>query len=125
MINFMAISEKPSSLDSPQELAPQVFFPPDEVCVQMVSKSLSDRLLGKYFDASEFDFDYEQSSIWSPLIPSRAIFLSASPRNIINSTSHFSKTEFLIGKFKKVKKAQIGHWFRNCINACIKVVWCS
>ncbi|KAF9660806.1 hypothetical protein SADUNF_Sadunf19G0001900 [Salix dunnii] len=43
----------------------------------MVPKSDSERLLGKFFDASQYDFDYEQSSLWSPPIPARRVFLAA------------------------------------------------
>ncbi|CAO2823501.1 unnamed protein product [Amaranthus hypochondriacus] len=40
--------------------------PKCSIKIQLVSKSKSERLVEKYFDAFEFDFDYEQSGIWSP-----------------------------------------------------------
>ena len=57
--------------------------------IQMVSKSVSERLLGKFFDASQYDFDYEQSGLWSPPIQRRA-FLD-SPGKICSQDVIFSK----------------------------------
>ncbi|KAJ6886725.1 hypothetical protein NC651_027167 [Populus alba x Populus x berolinensis] len=64
----------------------------------MVSKSDSERLLGKYFDASQYGFDYEQSSLWSPLIPARRVFL-ASP------AGHRCYEDEFFSKLKKAKRA--------------------
>ncbi|CAI9088830.1 OLC1v1023269C1 [Oldenlandia corymbosa var. corymbosa] len=89
--------------------------------VQMVSKRLSDRLMDKYFDASEFDFDYEQSELWSPFIipTSSAIHLSSSRTHQLNHNNiHFFQNQWL-GKLervvKKAKKAQIADWFKTSI----------
>ncbi|KAG5254914.1 Leucine-rich repeat protein kinase family protein [Salix suchowensis] len=65
---------------------------------QVVSKSVSERLLGKFFDASQYDFDYEQSGLWSPPIAARRVFL-ASPAGHI-----YSEDEFFL-KLKKGKRA--------------------
>ncbi|KAE9617044.1 hypothetical protein Lal_00034453 [Lupinus albus] len=62
---------------------------PTSPCIQTVSKSVSERLLGKFFDASQFDFDYEQSSLWSPPIK-RTVFLT-SPGNICTEDEMFRK----------------------------------
>lgn len=47
--------------------------------VQMVSKTESERLLGKFFDASKYDFDYDQSGLWSPPLCPNKVFLEYSP----------------------------------------------
>nr|GME02658.1 putative pentatricopeptide repeat-containing protein At1g53330 [Ipomoea batatas] len=66
--------------------SPDTCFSQGSPYVQLVSKTLSDRLLGKYFDASEFDFDYEQSSLWSPVV-SRTVWLT-SPGNLCSKKPH-------------------------------------
>ncbi|KAL3733900.1 hypothetical protein ACJRO7_023278 [Eucalyptus globulus] len=72
---------EPSSLASSSETTSEST---DSPTVQMVSRSVSDRLLGKFFDAHQFDFDYEQSSIWSPPIR-RSVYLD-SPGNAVRCT---------------------------------------
>ncbi|KAL9233982.1 hypothetical protein vseg_008910 [Gypsophila vaccaria] len=47
--------------------------------VHLVSKSKNERLLEKYFDAFEFDFDYEKSGIWSPPVR-RTAYIGSSGR---------------------------------------------
>ncbi|MFQ6662284.1 hypothetical protein Gotur_030148 [Gossypium turneri] len=68
MSNFQVFSSSPSNL--PQS---------SPVKVQVVPKSVSDRLLEKFLDVSEFNFDYEKSGIWSPPVR-RSAFLSSPGR---------------------------------------------
>ncbi|CAN4102967.1 unnamed protein product [Withania somnifera] len=81
----------------------------DGALIQLVSKSTSERLLGKYFDASEFDFDYEQSSIWSPLVLPKRIFLT-SPRPKLLCSENENYCDF-----------NKSHWLKNCLNSCFRL----
>ncbi|OMO74756.1 hypothetical protein CCACVL1_16491 [Corchorus capsularis] len=92
----MAISESSSSTPSSPGISSSL-----SCCspsIQMVSKSVSERLLGKFFDASQYDFDYEQSGLWSPPVRRSVFLTSPAGFNICSNDEFFSK-------LKKAKKA--------------------
>jgi len=64
--------------------------------IQIVSKSFSERLMGKFFDATQFDFVYEQSGLWSPPVR-RTVFLASPAGNICSQDE-------ILRKLKKAKK---------------------
>ncbi|KAL2326816.1 hypothetical protein Fmac_020243 [Flemingia macrophylla] len=79
--------------------------------IQIVSKSISERLMGKFFDATQFDFVYEQSGLWSPPIR-RTVFL-ASPGNICSQDE-------MMRKLKKAKKTR-----KRPMLCIFNAFWCS
>lgn len=83
--------------------------------VQLVSKSKSERLLEKYFDAFEFEFDYEQSGIWSP--PVRRTAYVGSPGRM------FTEQE-MMAKLKAVLEGRNGSCRRRNGSACLDVWGC-
>ncbi|CAO2834107.1 unnamed protein product [Amaranthus hypochondriacus] len=92
-----------------------------------VSKSKSDRLLGKFFDALEYDFDYDKSSIWSPPIR-RSVFLT-SPGIIVSSDHYNYMIHKLNHKSPKKNNNKYKKFFtfsscRSFFLSCFNVFWC-
>ncbi|KAL4368252.1 hypothetical protein GQ457_05G028270 [Hibiscus cannabinus] len=82
---------------------------PSPVKVQVVPKSVSDRLLDKFFDVSEFNFDYSKSGIWSPPVR-RSAFLSSHGRT-------FNEQEML----ERLKVVMERRRSRRRFNVCFNV----
>ncbi|CAN4105643.1 unnamed protein product [Withania somnifera] len=78
--------------------------------IQLVSKSVSERLLSKYSDLTEFDFDYSKSGLWSPPIKRSHVFSSSPAGQILSHREMEAKLNKLLKRHQRR---------RRCFNACL------
>ncbi|KAL1562337.1 hypothetical protein AAHA92_04927 [Salvia divinorum] len=82
--------------------------PPLFMVVEYLESSMSNDLLYKFPDNSAFDFNYAQSSIWSPLLPRAAPLPSSAPgsgggvsRKLTYEVGLLENTKKIAGKIKR------------------------
>ncbi|CAJ1938692.1 unnamed protein product [Sphenostylis stenocarpa] len=80
---------------------------PQKIQVQHVPKPVSDRLLEKFYDEPQFDFDYEQSGLWSPPVP-RTVFL--------NSPGRIFTEQEMLERLRRKTARRHGKRFRVCFS---------
>ncbi|PIN04619.1 hypothetical protein CDL12_22845 [Handroanthus impetiginosus] len=109
------------SLISPDEAPFQL-----TMVIEYLESSMSKDLLCKFPDNSAFDFDYTQSSIWSPLMPRPPPHSAARGLELSRKLSYDGNGEIGLLENVKTVAARIKRRFSdavsdNCISRCCKM----